>query len=435
MRKLISFLGANPPSNNYKRTIYKYGQLEHESLYATAAMAKIFNSDQVYVFVTPQAKFNNFDLLTQHMNEANLTEPIACDIPIGENNTEIWQIFNAITNTLQDGDTIIFDITNGLRSLPILGFIACAYITSVRKVTIEHLVYGAFEVKKDIMLSDGDPATESPVFDLTPFLTLLDWTTATNTFIQTGRAEQLTKLAETFKNDAVEGFAKQVHKLSQELLTTRPVGVIQAASGFEQALAKVEAAVQQNPAMQPYQQLLERIKDEYSPFAIATDPLADLTEAYRQARSDQQGFLRIQIKMIRQYLDKGLPIQAMTLAREWLVSLGVYHQGSHDIFNYKDREVIARMLNQNSWSEDPRPTETLQPHLKQIREVWSGITLDPNDKTEATNHVRNDIAHCGMTPVFIKNGRKQLNVRTAADIIDQTIKICDRLESLLATIV
>lgn len=442
--KAISFLGIA----NYQYTNYTLNT-------QTAATHKFFGAtlteflpeiDEIYIVMTKEARAKHWDSTEADNLQKTLAKQTIIATPIdiksGQNEAELWEIFGEIIKKIEPDDRIIFDITNAFRSQPVLVLIMAAFLKVVRNVEIKALIYGAFEAKKAIVLpngeskfASGDPATESPVFDLTPFLTLLDWTTATNTFIQTGRAEQLTKLAQSFENQAVKDFAEQMQTLSQELLTTRPVGVIQAASGFEQALAQVETAVQENPAMQPYQQLLERIKDEYSPFAIVKQPLADLTEAYRQARSDQQGFLRVQLKMIRQYLSKGLPIQAMTLAREWLVSLGVYHQGSHDIFNYDDREIVARMLNNRSKANDPKPSAVLLVHLKQIREVWSGITLDPNDQTEATNHVRNDIAHCGMTPVSIKNGQKKLNVRTAAAIIDQTIKICDRLEGLLATIV
>lgn len=427
MRKLISFLGYTRPNLPYRDATYKFGTEEHTSKFAAAAMTKLFRPDYVAVLVTPQAKSQNFNDLKQDMLDNLLIEPVACDIPIGENATEFWKIFNAMTNILNDGDTVIFDITNGLRSLPVLGFIAAAYIKSIRKVEIEHLVYGAYDTPT--------PEGKTPVFDLTPFLTLLDWTTATNTFIQTGRAEQLTKLAQSFENQAVKDFANQMQTLSQELLTTRPVGVIQAASGFAQALAKVEVAVQQDPAMQPYQQLLARIKTEYSDFAIVDEPITKLSDAYAIARQQQHAFLEVQLEMIKWYLEKDLPIQAMTLAREWLVSLGVYHQKALNLFKHHDRDVINKLLNQKANQKNQAVTNQanhkdswlsndLALAIDQMVTVWAGIALEVDDPAEATNRVRNDIAHCGMD---------MANGRSAKEIAKQAKIICQRLYALLPT--
>lgn len=444
-KKAIAFLGKGRYSfTQYCYTDSKTGNVIKAdwNKYFSATLTFFYpDIEELYIVMTEEARKEHWD---NSEDPKNLKETLKLQkvrvipVPIDSrrNDTELWEIFKSIVKVIDYNDEIIFDITNAFRSQPVITMIIASFIKVIKNAKITHLVYGAWDARLEEKDSENNiKFSESPVFDLSAFLTLLDWTTATNTFIQTGRAEQLTKLAETFKNDAVEGFAKQVHKLSQELLTTRPVGVIQAASGFEQALAQVETAVQQNPAMQPYQQLLERIKDEYSPFAIATEPLADLTEAYATARQQQRAFLAVQLEMIKWYLEKGLPIQAMTLAREWLVSLGVYHQQSLNLFKHYDRDTINRLLNdkvkqknqpQNNLTNQKSSwlSNDLASSIDQIVDVWAGFGIEGDDSAEAANRVRNDIAHCGMD---------MANGRTAEEIAKQAKMICQRLYALLPT--
>ncbi|KPL80191.1 TIGR02221 family CRISPR-associated protein [Herpetosiphon geysericola] len=443
-KKAIAFLGKGRYSfTQYCYTDSKTGNVIKAdwNKYFSATLTFFYpDIEELYIVMTEEARKEHWD---NSENPKNLKETLKLQkvrvipVPIdsGRNDTELWEIFKSIVKVIDYNDEIIFDITNAFRSQPVITMIIASFIKVIKNAKITHLVYGAWDARVEEKDSENNiKFSESPVFDLSAFLTLLDWTTATNTFIQTGRAEQLTKLAETFKNDAVEGFAKQVHKLSQELLTTRPVGVMQAASGFEQALAKVEAAVQQNPAMQPYQQLLERIKDEYSPFAIATEPMADLSEAYATARQQQRAFLAVQLEMIKWYLEKGLPIQAMTLAREWLILLSVYYQNADgekvDMFIYNEKKVIESFINgyspqqnnnRSQRNDNKKPkmvmSAKLQKSIEKIQAVW-----DSEDASIRT--IRNDIAHCGLDIG---------NSRTATEIAEQAETICQRLYALLPT--
>ncbi|WP_110513143.1 TIGR02221 family CRISPR-associated protein [Herpetosiphon llansteffanensis] len=432
--KAISFLGIN----NYQYTNYTLNtQIATTHKFFGATLTEFFPEiDEIYIVMTKEARAKHWDspeadnLQKTLAKQTIIATPI--DIKSGQNEAELWEIFGKTIKRINSDDQIIFDITNAFRSQPVLVLIMAAFLKVVRNVEIKALVYGAFEAKESIILPNGeikfpndDPATKTPVFDLTPFLTLLDWTTATNTFLQTGRAEQLTKLAESFENQAVKDFAEQMQTLSQELLTTRPVGVIQAASGFEQALAKVDVAVQQDPAMQPYQQLLERIKAEYSSFAIVDEPVAALTDAYTAARHQQRAFLAVQLDMIKWYLEKGLPIQAMTLAREWLVSLAMYYQGCDGLFEHSQRDTIKSWISNARHSTNRSIQGKLKIYVAEIHEIWKNFIFDASsDGSLVINipNLRNDIAHCGMD---------EPKAQTAKFIIEKSQVLYDKLKSIL----
>lgn len=107
------------------------------------------------------------------------------DIPEGRNEAEAWALFETLADpaVLPEGERVIFDITHGLRSLPMLGFLALSYLRVVRNITIEKVYYGALE-----LTPKGGEKPLTPVVDLTPLVNLLDWAQAAKRFQDTGDA-------------------------------------------------------------------------------------------------------------------------------------------------------------------------------------------------------------------------------------------------------
>ena len=97
-------------------------------------------------------------------------------IPEGRTEAEAWELFGAMTDAVPPGSRVIFDITHGLRSLPMLGFLALSYLRVVRNVTVERVYYGALD------LTPREEGALTPVVDLTPLVGLLDWAQAAKRF-------------------------------------------------------------------------------------------------------------------------------------------------------------------------------------------------------------------------------------------------------------
>ena len=94
------------------------------------------------------------------------------DIPAGTSTSELWEIFEAIQGRIEPGDRMHVDVTHSFRSIPIIVLMALDYLVMVKDATLESLTYGAFEAA--VGREDG----RAPIFDLTPFLSIRDWTTA-----------------------------------------------------------------------------------------------------------------------------------------------------------------------------------------------------------------------------------------------------------------
>jgi CRISPR-associated DxTHG motif protein len=399
-RKVISFLGYTPPDRPYRPTTYVYQEKEHYTPFMSEAAAHFFSPDHLLVLVTSDAKVQNFGYLEKNLHGVITPKPV--DIPSGKHEQELWEIFDAIASCIEKGDTIIFDITNGFRSLPVLAFLAASYVRLVRDATVEQMVYGAFDEK-------DEKSNRTPVFDLTPFLTLLDWTTATNTFIKSGRATDLSALLRSGISSSGGEFnllANRLETLSLALHTSRPATVMQSANGLSTDITGVKPHIAGGAI--PFGLLLDKINAEYSIFGL-DEPMEQKNARHVLER------LR---KVIDWYIDKDLLIQAMTLSREWLVSLVVYHLNG-DIFDDSrggDRKKAETVIN-NYKNNRTAPNPTLEKTLPDILTIWSEV--DP-DSLQARD-LRNDLAHCGM--------RK--NAREPEEVVQGVRSVRQKLHQLL----
>jgi CRISPR-associated DxTHG motif protein len=112
------------------------------------------------------------------------TQIVEVDIPDGKSEEELWEIFEAISKAVQEGDEIVFDITHGFRSLPMIALLTIAYLKQVKGVKVQHVVYGVYERDNPM----------APILDLTPFADLLDWLAAAKMFTATGDSSELGRL-------------------------------------------------------------------------------------------------------------------------------------------------------------------------------------------------------------------------------------------------
>jgi hypothetical protein len=374
-KKVISFLGAT----QLTETTYCLDGRECRTCFMAEAAARFFAPDELYVIVTNEARAKNLADLERRL--ADYLAPQAVDIPSGKTEAELWAIFNAIAGVIDEQDTIIFDVTNAFRSLPILTFLVASYVRVVRHANVERMVYGAFEAKI---------GERTPVFELTPFVRLLDWTSATDAFLKYGRADDLAELAGGTK------LSVQLKAMTEALQTSRPAETMEVADGLEATIAATRAAMP--PAQQPFALLLDRIGAEYGGFGL------------RRPRDSPNAaaMVRKQRATIGWYIDKGLYVQAMTSAREWIVSLVVLLTGG-DLFAKTQRNNAERLLNDN-----PKTPSTLDPalvpRLDNLRKLW----LDARE-------VRNSLAHGGMAH----------DAPRAKTVIEHARKVAAQLEQFL----
>ncbi len=392
---LISFLGPT----DYSKTTYVLGDKRHSTKFFPAALGQFIKPERVLIFCTPTVKsHHNLVQLTDELRDQGVkAEPI--DIPDGHDERDLWLIFDALTENISENDTVVFDITHSFRSLPFLAFLAVAYLKAAKHVQVDGIFYGAYEARVE-------ERNETPVLDLTPFASLLDWLTATRRFVDTGDGKDLSDLLEAGmppgiqrKDDVsarklakhLQRAADAINGVSQALSLARPIETMASAAALKQTL--LEAAPSIEEQARPFAVLTDRVMEEYGQFAIGDR--SDETSATPGAT-----YIDNQLDMINWYLLRRQTVQAVTLSREWLVSVLAF-QWQRDMYKYKGqggRQEIEHALGNALEQTKPSPNPRYQPSECDtlIQKMPDQVRRDIVAAWDVITKLRNDIAHAGM---------------------------------------
>lgn len=388
-RKVITFLGTTP-----KETVYEYGGKPYSGKVFAEALRQFVPFEEMYVFVTKEARANSYREL-EKLNDSRI-KPV--DIDSGKDVDEMWNWFDKILECVDIGDTVIFDITHGLRSIPFLVFIFAAFLKSARDVTIEAIYYGAFE------LGNKDKGKPAPVIELSEFVSMFDWLSAVNEFLYTGNARYLAGQLSKREQPALQPLAENVSEISLGLELLRPRDV---ASASQQISQHLQSAADVLP--KPFGVVAQPLEAAYTQFGLLPSPSTDVWE-----------HLRVQLRMINWYYEKQQFVHTLAMAREWLVSLLCAEFGL-DMWDKDQRGEMEFLLSGGIQKENGvivkqssyLGTWKQWQYRKRISRLWSG------EPFELAN-LRNDVLHSG----FRKNSQ------SAADIVQQTEKIVNEINGI-----
>jgi CRISPR-associated Csx2 family protein len=390
--KVISFLGTS-----VKPTKYSYKEQVYEGSLFQIALRQFMKFDEMLVFVTKGARKIAYPVL-EELNDPRI-KPI--DIRTGRTSEGLWDIFNTVVKTIDNDDTVIFDITHGLRSIPFLTFLVAAYLRSAKNIKIEAVLYGAFD------LGQGGPA---PVIDLSEFVSLLDWLTATNQFIKTGNATALAKQLSQTQEPTLLPLAETVEGIATGLHLLRPKETSAAAAALSENL---DLARETLPP--PFALLADSVQASYGRFGQT-----EKTEARDQ--------LIYQLEMINWYHRRGQIVHALSMAREWVISFLCVHFGldteNRDERNEMEFLIGGGKLTDRETGQILRESRYLEqwsnvPQANRLRKLWvkgAGYELA---------ELRNDVLHSG----FRKDAKSAFQIITEANkVIGELNSIANELE-------
>lgn len=302
--KVISFLGIA----NYSKTRYVWNGDITETEFFPEAVAYFTKPKKILICLTPTARegerSKNWQELQQRFERDGVFFEVL-PIPEGHSEPELWEIFDALTDAVQEGEEVVFDITNSFRSIPFLSFLAIAYLKAAKKVQVKNVLYGAWDAK--------DADNRSPVFDLTPFVGLLDWLTATEQFIQTGNARGLSVLlnARNAPDGSLFDAAATLDTVSQAARLCQPFTLMQEVGKLEKALDQAQ----------------QELQITAPPFGVLKKQIVGAFGQFQNDGRDVAEMLRTEFRLVEWYYSKGQIIQAVTLAREWLIDAVTYRLG------------------------------------------------------------------------------------------------------------
>ncbi|MDR1700056.1 MAG: TIGR02221 family CRISPR-associated protein, partial [Lachnoclostridium sp.] len=377
-RVFISFLGTS----DYSECEYFFRERSRKTKFIQQALIELFctdftKEDKMLFLLTEDAKRKNWENgLKEKIAAYNLPAEIrTVDIPVGKSEDEIWKIFEAIYNELHGEDSVILDVTHGFRSLPMLGLVILYYTHYMKNIMVEDIYYGAFEAQ--------DETGRTPIFQLTPFFNLMQWTSAADAFVNYGFSN---KLQDMVKKTAVlhrgtKGMADAIAKVTESMSTLRGSDIIngQIYTSCIDKIDKLEIAGTSQTAFKP---IISKVREKLDVFKINC-PL---------------NF----IEAVKWYINCKIIPQALTMMQEGLLTCFM-HKKQVDCHNREDRGYASTYLHYNSSRN--RKSSKMILREEQIRkyEEWawnqiddSPIIVDIADFFASISQLRNDVNHGGF---------------------------------------
>ncbi len=259
MKTLVTFLGRPHRNRAYDAVTYQFPDgRPRTSVFFGLLLADYLEADRLLVLGTAGS---NWDVLLEHHiqdsedEEARLALIAACDqsqvtpalldriaplltrrtnrrtelclIPDGLNDGEQAAIVTLLSNRLQAGEGVAFDVTHSFRHLPLLALAAAMYLETVLGVQVGEIAYG---------LLDGD---RSQAVMLTGLLQTLRWTQALDLFRQTGMSRPLGGL---LAREGLENKARQrLESMDFAVSTLQSENARDAIRGFRPALKQLQS--------------------------------------------------------------------------------------------------------------------------------------------------------------------------------------------------
>lgn len=396
-KKFLSFLGTT----NYKECTYKfdesskgkyYSKFIQEALIKTACKDWI-RKDTAVIFLTEEARNKNWYNIE---NEERRLKTILGDvhinvkdipIPDGKSEGEIWEIFDIVSNQIDENDEIIFDITHSFRSIPMLALVVLNYVKVVKNAKILGIYYGAYEAK--------DSENIAPVFDLTPLDEILEWSQAVNTFLKYGNSGHLKDISvERLKPDLskeqwardTKQFINSLNNLTMCLYTCRGMTIsgkgsshksIPAASQLVKDNLQKIKTIDENNQIKPLVPLMEKIENRIDIF-------------------DKDDNLRSGIATVKWCIDNNLVQQAYTALDETMKTY-VCMKFNLDPTNYNHREEIAqKSLKIKALKIDENKWRVKEKYRKEVKEIVAQLDDELISLSQKISNRRNDINHFGF---------------------------------------
>ena len=356
--------------------------------------------DRLVLFLTEEARCKNWEDggnfhvgLKSRLENLSLG-PLLFPVPFkeGRSEEEIMENFLTLLNQLQPGDEVVFDITHSFRSLPMLNLVALNYVRVLKGIKIDKIYYGALEVLGPFAQVRAMPEEKrvAPIFDLTPYAALLDWTFAVDEFTRFGLVERLAELVrervepilrdtrgKDHKAAAVRNFVNHLRGLTMDIYTCRCPRIFKAK--VEDAVLKELPVEGLLPAFAP---LVERVRKKVKGFEV-DDPWEK------------------SISAVKWCIDHRLIQQGYTILLESTIT-EVYRLFGLEDLKAKEKDVrgfISSLLCVVGQNKD---SKTWQGNLEKLKGRALEIVSkggEPFKKLAQTydqlNDFRNDINHCG----------------------------------------
>lgn len=394
-KKLISFLGVG----NYVEVNYYSGDTKNlvkNCKFIQEALIKIFckdwdKKDSIKILLTKEAETKNWKSSGNHKGLEDIikdlklkcrVEPVF--IPEGKNQEELWKIFDIILKNIDDKDRIIFDITHSFRSIPLLVIIILNYAKFLKNIEVEGIYYGAVETLGPLSHIKELPSEQknAPIFDLTPFVSLFDWTIGIERFKDTGDASFIFSLTKKTLSPYFQQMGKK--KINEDIVKINKFA--KSLKTFTDNISTSRALYISKSTEKIFKNLKEAKQLDLFKFIPPVEPLLTKVEEKFKNFSNKDN-IQSQFEAVKWALNHNFIQQGFTILREVLISLICKKSGIENFEVEENRRMVTDILNQRNNFEKNDKREKVERYLSQNKElinIWEQVI-----------QYRNDINHAG----------------------------------------
>jgi len=369
---LLASLGAG---NNLREATYSFNNASYTTKFCCLGLVRLLDVkfDSLYLLLTKEAR-KAYENELQKEAAGPVPEIRIIEINSGKTIEEIWQMFDHITESFEQGEevNVFLDVSNGFRHLPLLSFTSLTYLESSRKVKLAGVYYGAYEAR-----SVGDV---TPVFDLTPLVNIVRGSYAVKSFEETGAIEQLGE----FLNDLLSmkpGDRKSLYSRLEKLHGAINSGLT-IESGIESNELRnwLEKNIPAKCSFKAADELIGRLRARIDKILFSGKEKKAQKQLTMAELERELNFIELQISCNK-------PDTALLLLREWIVNrVWLAEKPSGSWLKVKDREnYIERILGYWGASTRKKPDDSGNISFSSLAKNWDEITRK-----------RNEFAHAGF---------------------------------------
>jgi len=434
MAKFLSFLGTG----SYEECCYSYnGYVSLHSNYIQICILDILKNnlgkeiDEIIIFLTKEAEDRNYlsnaknpskpglkEQLEKYIqnNRINLKITPVTNVPNGNTEEEMWEIFEILMENIKENDEIYFDITHSFRFLPMLAFITLNYSRYIKNTHVAGVFYGSIESfcqEKGISIREIEkiPIEEriAPIINLTNFIELFDWVIGIKEFMTSLNYSMLDQLSkkgvknlnkeakektEFIINSELRNLNDSIKNLSENILLCRGLNLIDSYKKLKKNLNDIGEKNTTKKSLKPFKYVIGKLNN-----------MIDCEE------SDIKNYLNI----VELCCNNNLIQQGLTILEESLITY-VLEKMNMDIIDLNNRKIPTSIYNKLTNNKLEKNDLIFVEKLGE--EIFSLIY--------SIAGIRNDINHCGFRCSAANSQKLKNNLR---EFLNHAKEIIEKIES------
>jgi hypothetical protein len=390
----ISFLGLgsyNQETKNheYKITPYKLNDITVETQFVQVAEIKVLGPDQfdtIIIVCTEKSHDLHFSNLEQQLKNKGIHALIPLKISEDMSAQGQWKWLEKILEYIEPDDELTIDMTHGYRSILIVFSTAINFLQQAKNISLKGVYYGAFEKCRELGYT--------PIINMKDFYIIDEWAEGVSRLVEDADARKMAQVAEKASDfqigelndtkviDAFEDLTNTIRNIDINNIFTKAENALNLITEKEK-IASVTGKI-----------LLNLVIDKFT--SLTTDiPQSD--------RYDKNYFL-LQIEITRLLLEHKLYMQAYTVMREFIGSMGMIpllkvnnmsnSEGRKKRHKYAEIFVNMFYFEENKWDFSGHKQdafEKLKPYYDHLKAV--GIEQELRSFTKLLTNYRNGFDH------------------------------------------